>query len=312
MKRAVPLVVLGLLVLLPLLGLNTYLMHIIILSVMWTMLGMAWNLLGGFCGQVSFGHAAFFGMGAYSAGLLVHHFKISPWLGFPLSVPLVVVIALGMGFIVLKLRGAYFVLATLALGEILRITAENLTGLTNGTLGVMVTRTWVGKTQYYYIILGLAAATYALIRLMIRSRWGYYFVAIREDQDAAESLGINTTLYKTIALSVSAVITGLAGAFYTNYMGYIDPQVVFSLGDISIATIMVVMVGGVATFWGPAVGAGIMVILAEVIRSLPRVGTAYQTVFGILLIVIIIYLPNGLVGDWRKLQKLFGKKGAAV
>jgi branched-chain amino acid transport system permease protein len=133
---------------------------------------------------------------------------------------------------------------------------------------------------------------------------------VREDQDAAESLGINTTLYKTIALTVSAVITGLAGAFYTTYMGYIDPQVVFSLGDISILIIMVVMVGGVATQWGPAVGAVIMVLLAEMIRSIPRLGTAYQTLFGILLIVIIIYLPNGLVGDFRKIRRIFGK-GAA-
>lgn len=312
MKRAVPLAILGLLALLPLLGLNTYLMHVIILTVMWTMLGMAWNLLGGFTGQVSFGHAAFFGMGAYSAGLMAHHFKLTPWLGLPLSIPLVVVVALGMGFIVLRLRGAYFVLATLALGEIMRITTENLTSLTNGTLGIMITRTWVEKTEYYYIILGLAAATYAVIRLMIRSRWGYYFVAIREDQDAAESLGINTTLYKTIALAVSAVFTGFSGAFYMNYMGYIDPQVVFSLGDISILTIMVVMVGGVATYWGPIVGAVIMVLLAEVIRSLPYIGTAYQTLFGVLLIVIIIYLPNGLVGDREKLARLFGKKGAAA
>ncbi len=106
--------------------------------------------------------------------------------------------------------------------------------------------------------------------MIIESKLGYYFVAIREDQDAAESLGINTTLYKTIALCLSAVLTGFAGAFYTNYMGYIDPKVVFALHDISIITIMVVMVGGVATFWGPVVGAIIMVLLAEIIRSHPH------------------------------------------
>ena len=140
----------------------------------------------------------------------------------------------------------------------------------------------------------------------MESKLGYYFVAIREDQDAAESLGINTTLYKTIALVLSAVLTGFAGAFYTNYMGYIDPKVVFALHDISIVTIMVVMVGGVATYWGPGVGAIIMVLLAEVIRSIPTLGTAHQTFFGILLIVIIIFLPNGIVGDFAKLKRMLG------
>ena len=112
--------------------------------------------------------------------------------------------------------------------------------------------------------------------------------------------------YKNIALVLSAVLTGFAGAFYTNYMGYIDPKVVFALHDISIVTIMVVMVGGVATYWGPAVGAIIMVLLAEMIRSIPMLGTAHQTFFGILLIVIIIFLPNGIVGDFGKLKKTGG------
>lgn len=311
MKRFLPLIVLAAMAVLPLLGLSSYVMHLFILVVMWSVSGMAWNLLGGYTGQVSFGHAAFFGLGAYCAGLVSFHLGLSAWWGFAVSIPFVAATALVMGMIVLRLRGPYFVLATLALGEIMRITAENLTDLTQGNLGIMIQRTWVEKTGYYYIILLVAAATYTVIKLLAESRWGYYFVAIREDQDAAESLGINTTLYKTIALTVSAVLTGFSGAFYMNYMGYIDPQVVFSLGDISILTIMVVMVGGVATYWGPVVGAVIMVLLAEVIRSLPYIGTAYQTLFGILLIVIIIYLPNGLVGDRDKLARLFGKKGAA-
>lgn len=297
MKRYAPYLVLAALALLPLFGLNTYLMHIIILSVMWTVAGIAWNLLGGYCGQVSFGHAAFFGMGAYSGGLLAVHFGASPWWGLLLAVPASALVALLMGSIVLRLRGPYFVLATLAIGEVMRIMAENLTGLTKGTLGIMITRTWVDKLPYYYVILAIAALAFLVSRVIIRSRLGYYFVAIREDQDAAESMGIPTTLYKTIALTVSAMLTGLAGAFYTSYMGYIDPQVVFSLGDISILIIMVVMVGGVATEWGPAVGSVIMVLLAEVIRSIPTLGVAHQTLFGILLIIIIIYLPNGLVGD---------------
>jgi len=309
MKQYLPYIGLILLALLPLLGLSSYLMHIAILVVMWSVIGMAWNLLGGYCGQVSFGHAAFFGVGAYTAGMLYSKLGISGWWGIPASVFVVTVFALVIGYICLRLRGPYFALATLSMGVIFRIVAENLVNVTGGDLGIMIReRSWIEKTWYYYIILALAVAAFFAVKKIIGSKLGYYFVAIREDQDAAESLGIDTTLYKTIALVLSAIITGLAGAFYTNYMGYIDPKVVFALHDISIITIMVVMVGGVATFRGPIVGAIIMVLLAEMIRSIPKLGTAHHTFFGILLIVIIIFLPNGIVGDFEKIRKLFSRR----
>jgi branched-chain amino acid transport system permease protein len=307
MKRFRPLVVLAVLGLLPLTGLSSYMMHILILVIMWAAVGMAWNLLGGYCGQVSFGHAAYFGVGAYTSGIIYSKLGLSPWLGIPASIVVVTLFSFVLGFVVLRLRGPFFALATLASGEVMRVTAENTVDLTGGTLGIMIQqRTWVEKTWYYYIILGIAAVVFVLVKALIESKLGYYFVAIREDQDAAESLGIDTTLYKTIALCLSGALTGMAGAFYTNYMGYIDPHVVFGLHDISIITIMIVMVGGVATYWGPLVGALIMVLLAELIRSLPGLGAANQTLFGILLIVIIIFLPNGIVGDRRKIARLFG------
>lgn len=310
MKKFWPLGLLAFLALLPLTGISTYWLHIFIFVIMWSVIGMAWNLLGGYCGQVSFGHAAFFGLGAYTSGILYQKLGISAWWGLPLSVIVASAGALIIGYICLRLRGPFFALATLAMGVILRVTAENLNWLTEGDLGIMIReRTWVDKTWYFYIILLIAAGTYLSIKMIIKSKLGYYFVAIREDQDAAESLGINTTLYKTIALCMSAVLTGLAGAFYTNYMGYIDPKVVFALHDISIVAIMVVMVGGVATFGGPIVGAFIMVMLAEVIRSIPKLGAAHHTLFGVLLIVIIIYVPNGIAGDMPKLKKIFGAGG---
>jgi len=312
MKRYFPLVVLALLSIVPLLGLSTYMMHILILVIMWTVIGMAWNLLGGYCGQVSFGHAAFYGTGAYTAGILYYKLGLSAWWGVPASIAVVAILSLIVGFVCLRLRGPYFALGTLAIGVIMRVTAENLVDLTQGDLGILIQeRTWVEKIWYYYIILLIAAVTFLVIKLVVESKLGYYFVAIREDQDAAESLGINTTLYKIIALCLSGVLTGIAGAFYTNYMGYIDPGVVFALHDISIVTIMVVMVGGVATYWGPAVGALIMVFLAEIIRSIPGLGAAHHTLFGILLIVIIIFLPNGIVGDIPKLKKIFRLGGVS-
>jgi len=311
MKKFLPLSIFLLLCVLPLIGLSTYVMHILVLLIMWSVIGMGWNLLGGYCGQVSFGHAAFFGMGAYTAGLLYFHLGWSAWWGLLASLPVLLVTSFVIGFICLRLRGAYFALATLALGEVLRVTAENLVKFTQGDIGILIRqRTWVEKTWYYYIILLIAAGTFFLVKRVIESKWGYYFVAIREDQDAAESLGINTTLYKTISLCLSGTLTGIAGAFYMNYMGYIDPTVVFPLYDISIVTVMVVMVGGVATYWGPAIGALVMVFLAEIIRSMPKVGAAHQTLFGILLIFIIIFLPNGIGGDYRKFARLFKPRGA--
>lgn len=307
MKKNFPLIALAVLAILPLIGLSTYMLHILILVIMWSIIGMAWNLLGGYCGQVSFGHAAYFGVGAYTAGILYSKLGASPWWGVPLSIVVVWIFSFIVGFIVLRLRGPFFALATLASGEVMRVTAENWVGVTGGTLGILVQeRTWVEKTWYYYIILLIAALSFFLVKKLVESKLGYYFVAIREDQDAAESLGINTTLYKTLALCISGALTGIAGAFYTNYMGYIDPHVVFALHDISIITIMIVMVGGVATYWGPFVGAVIMVLLAEWVRSIPGLGAAHQTLFGILLIVIIIFLPNGIVGDFPKLRRLLG------
>lgn len=310
MKRYMPLAALAVLLIVPHLGLSTYVMHLLILFVMWSVIGMSWNLLAGYCGQVSFGHAAFFGVGAYTSGLLFHHLKISAWWGMPLSIMVVGAFTLLLGFICLRLRGPFFALGTLAVGEILRIVSENMDKFTHGDLGITMQRTWVDKTWYYYIIIFVAALSFFFVKKLMESRLGYYFVAIREDQDAAESLGINTTLYKTVALTISGIMTGMAGAFYMNYMGYIDPKIVFALHDISIISIMVVMVGGVATYWGPAVGAGIMVLLSEFIRSLPGLGAAHQTLFGILLIVIIIFLPNGIVGDFGRIKGIFIRRRA--
>jgi branched-chain amino acid transport system permease protein len=309
MKKFLPLIIFALLLGLPFIGLSTYIMHIVILVLLWSVIGMGWNILGGYTGQVSFGHAAFFGMGAYTSGILYQHMGISAWWGLPVCVAVLLALSLLIGFICLRLRGAYFALATLALGEICRVAAENLVQFTQGNMGIMIReRTWVDKTWYFYIILFITVGSYIVIKKVMESKWGYYFVAIREDQDAAESLGIDTTFYKTVSLCLSGVLTGIAGAFYMNYMGYIDPSIAFPLYDISIVTVMVVMVGGAATYWGPIIGAVIMVFLAEEIRSLPYIGAAHQTIFGIILILIIMYLPNGIVGDFRKLRKPFVKK----
>lgn len=292
-------------VILPLVIKAPYQLHIIILIFIWAIIGTAWNLLGGYAGQVSFGHAAFFGVGAYAAGLLHFHTGLSPWYGMLLGPIASVLISLPIGMIAFRLRGPYFALATLALGEIFRILFTNLT-VTNGAKGILIMPDITTKMFYYYVGLAAMLLTIGVTYLIVNSKIGYYLVSIREDQDAATSLGIPTTLYKNFALMPSAFFTGLAGALYMNYVAFIDPNIVFNLSNISIMVILVVMLGGVATTWGPTVGAAIYIILGEVFRT--TLGSANVLVFGILVCVIILFLPNGIVGELDMLRRLLARK----
>ena len=303
----------ALLALLPALIHSDYYRHILILALMWVVIGSAWNLLAGYTGQVSFGHAIFFGTGAYTAGLCVTKLEISAWWGMLLGGPVALLVGLVIGWICFRLRGPYFALATIAVGEIFRLTATVWRDFTEGMQGILIIQTFRSKLPYYYLALFLALACGYMIHRVMRSKWGFYFVAIREDQDAAESMGISAFRYKSLSLMLSSFFTGLAGAFYMNYMAFIDPHVVFSLHYISIMAILVGIIGGVGTIWGPPVGAFIMVLLQETFRSsffglAPKwVSEAHVLVFGLLVIFVIRYMANGIIGDWSKIQRIWSK-----
>jgi branched-chain amino acid transport system permease protein len=301
LKDFSPWIILVLLALVPLVQRNPYILHMMIMVLIWITLGQSWNLLGGYTGQVSFGHATFYGLGAYGAGLLYFHKEISTWYGMLLGPVVAMIFAVPIGLICFRLRGAYFALAMLALAEVLRLVATNWISFTNGSVGILIVPV-VSKVLYYYMALALAAISFYVIYRVLHSKWGFYFIAIREDQDAAESMGINTTQYKLISLLISAFFTGLAGAFYMNYMAFIDPHVVFSLVDISIMMILVVMLGGAGTLYGPAIGAVIMVLLSEVFRA--YFGHANLLILGILIILIIVFIPDGVV----EIRRFVGRK----
>jgi branched-chain amino acid transport system permease protein len=322
LKHSIQAVVLLLLVLFPVVVPNDYYLHLMILALMWVVIGTAWNLIAGYTGQVSFGDAAFFGAGAYTAGLINYHLGWSPWWGLALGGIVATLLAFPFGWICFRLRGAYFALATLALNEVMRHTATIWESLTEGMVGIMILQTFFSKLPYYYIVCGLALVTLFIIELVMRSKLGYYFISIREDQDAAESLGIDTTFYKMVSLTIAAALTGVAGGFYMNYMGFIDPHVVFSLHDISIMAILVGIVGGVGTTYGPAVGAVVMVIVQEIFRTgmfglfeaaarasssetliivVDYINKAHVLAFGVLVVIVIRFMPNGIVGDFERL-----------
>jgi branched-chain amino acid transport system permease protein len=298
--------------LIPVFTRNPYVLHMLIMVLMWVVLGQSWNLLGGYTGQVSFGHAAFFGIGAYTAGILIKGgaHPATAWAGLILGGLTAAIAAAVIGWICFRLRGPYFALAVLAMAEVLRLVAVNWKQLTNGAEGILLIPAFNTKTYYYYIVLAIAALNFIVIRSVMRSKLGYYFLAIREDHDCAESLGIDTTKYKLYSLLISAFFTGVAGAFYLNYMNFIDPGIVFSIHDISIMVILVTMLGGVATYWGPAVGAVLYILVSEIFRVWLKSG--HLVFFGILIIILIIFFPNGIVGTWNERTAKWKRRRASA
>jgi len=322
MNKYGPIILLIILILFPVVIQNSYYQHLMILVLMWVVIGSGWNVIAGYTGQVSFGDAAFFGTGAYTAGILTTKLGLSAWWGMAFGGIMAMAIAFPFGWICFRLRGAYFALASLALNEVMRHIATIWESLTDGMVGILIMPSFVSKVPYYYIALGLAVVSVITVQVVMKSKWGYYFLSIREDQDAAESLGIDTHHYKMLSLNIAAFLTGMAGALFMNYMGFIDPEVVFSLHDISIMAILVGIVGGVGTLYGPVVGAFVMVAVHEFFRTgffgffkglaaltgsdslltaAKYIGHAHVLGFGILVVLVILLLPNGIVGDWNKI-----------
>jgi branched-chain amino acid transport system permease protein len=285
----------------PLLFQTRYSQHVLILILLYVTLGSAWNILGGYAGQLSLGHAAFFGIGAYSAAVLASKTGLSPWLGMMLGPMVALPVALLVGWICFRLRGPYFTLSTIAIGEVVRLIALNWRDLTGGAVGVVIRPSILSGTSkipYYYIILVVAVATVALCRWISRRKLGYFLMAIREDEETAESIGIDTTRYKLVALSLSAAITALAGAFYANYFLFVEPTVVLPLA-LSVEIVLIAIIGGLGTVPGPLLGAVLLKLSSEVFRNYFE--QANLLIYGALLIAVILFMPGGLMGGFKKI-----------
>ena len=285
---------------------DPYLLHLLILSLMYAILSLSWNFICGYAGIFTFGHQGFFGIGAYVSALLAMKLGISPWLGLLVGGMVAAILGFLIGVPCLRLRMApYIALVTLGFSEIARIVCMNLVSLTRGELGLwgipplsdfrlgsfMINFSGSSRVPYYYTILVLFFITVIILYKQVRSPTGLALKAIRESQDAAESLGVPITLYKLFGFLVSAFFAGVMGAFYAHYVLLLTPSSVFSI-YLMVEIVAITLIGGLGSFSGPIVGAFILTIGLEYLRSF---GEYRFMIYGVSLVVGILFVPNGLV-----------------
>jgi branched-chain amino acid transport system permease protein len=293
-----------LMAILPLIPQNPFYGDIIVSSFFYGTMALAWNLVGGFAGQISLGHTAFFGIGAYTSTLLYLHYAVSPWLGMLAGAGLSVLVAIGIGIPCFRLKSHFFALATIAIGEVLRFLASYWRGLTQGGVGLLIpfkpgieNFMFKSKVPYAYIALALMLAMLLICYVIRNSRFGFHLISLREDQDAAESLGVKSSRSKLAALIISVIFTSISGTFYAQYILFIDPFTVFSLG-ISIELALFAIIGGLGTVTGPILGAFMLTPLDVFLRAwLGGVSAGLNfIVYGLVLMVAVKYFPLGISG----------------
>lgn len=285
------------------------------------LMSVGWNIMSGFGGMFSFGHASYFGLGAYTSAWLLVERDVSPWIGMAAGVVVASLFAVVSGFLALRyrLKGAYFALATFAFAEMFRLIATN-TEFVNRAEGyhvpLQVDESWwwmqfaPSSPNYFWLALGFVIAALVISVLFLRSRTGQFALAVRDDQDAAAALGIPVIRYKLVTMALSAAITSVAGAFYVQYYLFVDPDLAFG-SSVSIQAILPAVIGGVGTIWGPVVGAVILGPLSDltatILRNPPEAlaflagrGGLDVMIYGVLLIVIILVLPQGIYSAIRE------------
>lgn len=304
---------LSLLLIIPWLLDSPFAIHIFVTICVFGALSTAWNIVGGYAGQLSLGHTIFYGVGGYSAALLIQHFGLSPWLGMWAGAILSVGIAVGIGYPAFRLRGPFFSLATIAFLEVIRLLAIHFHGFTGGSAGLIVPLkigwAWMifqDKFNYLIIAFGLLVLSLFVSWAVRTTRLGYYLIAVREREDAASAAGISTTRVKLIAVMISAALTSFVGTFHAMYLTFLEPGTMFSLSA-AIEIAMFALIGGLGTVSGPLLGTVFVVPIAEAARGWlgASANGLHGLVYGSVLVLITLTLPGGLVGT-------FGKKVAAL
>ena len=279
--------------------------HVATMVLLYAAMAQSWNIISGYCGQVSFGHSVFFGIGAYAAGLAVVTFETLPWYGVPLGMLAAALVSILISYPCFRLKGHYFAIATFAIVEIFN-RLFMIWDAVGGALGLdypILPDGWENfswsdtKTGYYIGALAIFIVVFGVVRWVERHRMGYYLLAVREGQETAESLGVNSTIVKLGAMALSAALAALCGAFFAQYNYRVDPPMVMSL-DMSMKFVLITILGGVGTFWGPFLGALVLIPLQEYTRAyLTHFGAGIDLIiFGIIIIVVMIKEPRGIMG----------------
>jgi len=304
----------------PLLVRDAYFLDTLVLILLWGALSAAWNVAGGYAGQVSIGHAAFFGVGAYSAALLGTRFHQSPWLGMLVGVALALVAGGAIGYLSNRLRGPYFALSTIAFSQVLLIVASRWRAFTSGSEGIPVpfrpgfATLGLGHVAWVYLALGVAVLYWGIQLWLERSRFGYRLAGVREDEDAAQALGIPARRLKVIAVMLSAALTSMCGTLWAQYVGFVDPFYVFSV-DLSIRFALNAIIGGMGTALGPFLGSIFITSLETYLRAtLSGVQSGftgiYLIVYGTMLILVVRFFPDGMAGLAARLRARWMRAGA--
>ena len=289
---------------------NPYHLHTLIMSGIFAVLALSLNLLLGYTGQLSLGHAAFFGIGAYASALLSVKLEWSPWIGLLAAAVLPGLAGWVIGRLALKIRGAYFVLLTISFSGVVSLVSVNWMELTNGPLGIpgvpavelsipgLLEVSLLRKSHYYYLVLAAVVLCYLVCLALVRSRVGRALVALRENETLASSVGINVTHYLVLATVISAAMAGLGGGLYAHYTRFVSPEVF--LFTYTVTMVIMVVAGGKGTLAGPVVGAVLFTALPEVLRA----ATSWQwqmLLYGVLLIAVLFFMPQGIVPSLRAL-----------
>jgi branched-chain amino acid transport system permease protein len=295
----------GAAIVLPLILPSAFAIDICIRVLLFAFIGVAWNMIGGYAKQLSLGHAAYFGLGAYTSTILLIRYGVSPWLGMLAGGGVAALASLPIGALCFRLRGPYFAIATIATAQVLMLLflkfrdfAWGAEGTTMPNLGdAPLMMQFDGKAPYYYIVLALLAIGLAITYRIERSWVGYYLVAVGEDEDAAEAVGVDALRIKRNIYMISAFLTALAGTFYVQYIYFIDPNTAFSF-NVSVEAALVSIVGGIGTLWGPVIGTVLLEATSALLQSWlgGGHGGVQLTIYSLILIAVILYRPTGLIG----------------
>lgn len=291
-----------------------YVIRVLTLLLLFAAMAQSWNIVGGLANQISLGHAAFFGIGAYASTILLIRFGLSPWLGIIAAMALSGITGGLLSLPTMKLRGHYFALATLAFGEVMRAIANTWSSMTGGPVGISVPYSpnaglammqFKSTIPYYFLMLGALTITSYIFWKISRTRLGYELRAVKANVESAEVIGIDTARTKIIAAIISAALMGACGVLYAQFNFFFDPDSAFSLVGISIRVALICIIGGIGTVFGPLIGACFLLPLEEIFNALlSGKGAGYsQLAYGIILISIILLEPRGLTAFFQQITQ---------